>query len=86
MEQTDSCQRGGGRGDWTKEDEEISQRTQMFNPWTETMVWCGDGQREGGRGLGGGCKGWGWGMGTSGIASTIKIKKTNIKTVISSIP
>ena len=51
MEQTDSCQRGG-RGDWMKDGEQISQRTFMQDPWTRTMIWglaegvgCGAGWR-----------------------------------------
>ena len=39
MQQTDSCQRGGGMRDWMKEGEGISQRTYMHDPWTWTTVW-----------------------------------------------
>ena len=39
MEQTDSCQRGEGRGRMGKEGEGISQRTCMNDPWTWTIGW-----------------------------------------------
>ena len=38
-EQTDSCQRKGGRGKWWKEGEGTSQSTCMSDPWTWTTVW-----------------------------------------------
>ena len=38
MEQTDSCQRGGGWWDWMKE-EKISQKTHVPNTQTQTTVW-----------------------------------------------
>ena len=40
MEQGDSCQSGGRRGDWMKEGEGISQRTYMHDPQTQITVWC----------------------------------------------
>ena len=39
MRQTGSCRRGGVRGEWWKEEERISQRTCMSDPWTWTMAW-----------------------------------------------
>ena len=36
MEQTDSCRRGEGRGEWRKEGEGISQGTYANNSWTWT--------------------------------------------------
>ena len=39
MEQTDSCQRKVGRGEWWKEGEGVSQRTCMNDPWMWTTVW-----------------------------------------------
>ena len=69
MGQTDSCKRGGRRGNWMK-CEGIGQRTSMHN--LRHGQQCGDGQREGGGS---------WmevgkvgGMQTSIIVSTIKIK------------
>ena len=53
MEQTDSCQRGGGGGRWWKEGEGISQRTCMNDPSTWTMVWGWTVGAGGGRGRGG---------------------------------
>ena len=47
MEQTDSSQRGGVGGL-----EEISKRTYMHSPWTQTAIWRRS--QGGGRGLGGG--------------------------------
>ena len=52
MRQTGSCRRGGVRGEWWKEEERISQRTCMSDPWTWTMergLTVGEGS-----GLGGG--------------------------------
>ena len=50
MEQTDSCRRVGGRGEWWKEGERISQRTWMNDAWTWTTE----------RGLTVGERGVGW--------------------------
>ena len=53
MEQTDSGQRGRGKGEWWKEGEGNSQRTSMNDPWTWTTVWgltVGVGGGLGGRG------------------------------------
>ena len=30
---------GKGAGDWMKEGEEVSQRTYMYYPWTQSTVW-----------------------------------------------
>ena len=40
MEDPDSCQRGGGRENWWKEGEGMSQRTCMNDH--EHEQWCGD--------------------------------------------
>ena len=71
MEHTHSCQRAVGRGDWMKEGERISQRTCMYDPWT---------QKHRGRvgGMGGGKQSW-RGMGIPVLMSTIKMKKNNRK-------
>ena len=52
MEETDSCQKGGGGGEWWEEGEGTSYRTCMNDSRTWTSVW---GLTVGaGRGLGGG--------------------------------
>ena len=52
MEQTDSSQRGGGRGWWREEGGGTRQRAWMEDPWTFTAVWgltVGGGQGAGQR-------------------------------------
>ena len=58
-----------------KEEEGISQRTDTHDPQTQQ---CGDGQRKGGGGWVDLGKAGGWGLGTSVIVSTIKIKNKSI--------
>ena len=57
MEQTNSCQRGGGSWDWMKEGEGLGQRTDMHHP---TVFQWPKGR---GLGVGGGAwaKGGKWG-------------------------
>ena len=63
MEQTNTCQRGRGRGNWMKKSERISQ-TYMHNSQIQTTLW---GQREGDTrewveaGKGSGSGRWEWG-------------------------
>ena len=73
MGQIDSCQKGLRGGDWMKESEEMSQRTQMHGPYTQTAVW---GWPEG---RGQDCMevSKGGNIGTAITVSTIKVKKKN---------
>ena len=64
-----------------REGEEMSQRTYMHDPQTQTSVW---GWPEGSGGLGGGGQGWGE-MGTSVVVSTVKIKFKKQNSNITSI-
>lgn len=61
MEQTHSCQRGGGLRDWRKEGEEINQRNIYMTHRHRQQ--CSEGQREGGAGVSGGGQRWGDGGG-----------------------
>ena len=39
MRQSDSCERGGGLGDWMKEGEGINQKTYIHSTYIQMTMW-----------------------------------------------